>query len=344
MQKCNENEEINNLLIFPSAHHIKEKEESTAILRPPTLTSLQKLKQKLGEISCGAKYLSFISDAELVIDQKCYLMIIEGDHGAGKTTILRTVLNDKGKVQNLDYIIVSGNITPRALYELLYDYKDKNKIICFDDCLSILKNPISAELVKAAADNKSTRTVTYRTTTDSSIPQSFQFEASVIIFTNTPLDNSNAPLKDRGFFKRLRLKPFEKLEYIKTFLLDKSLMHESLENVTDKEIQHVLTRLEEVVSIGATNFTCRTFEQLLTRYHYAPETLEEALFDLIDTDSKEAILLSVMKEHTGKPKIWKQKFLETGKFKDRSYEYALQNLKENLPNNQFQFYMGRNNN
>lgn len=88
-------------------------------------------------------------------------MMISGKPGSGKTTLIVSYLDklkELGVIAN--YIRASGHITPRSLYNLLYDTASIDKetklpnILVLDD-VDCLKDPGCLELMKSAFDTKS---------------------------------------------------------------------------------------------------------------------------------------------------------------------------------------------
>ena len=59
-----------------------------------------------------------------------------------------------------EYVIVKGYSTPKGLFRTLYE--NRNRLIVFDDCDSILGNENSSNILKAALDSYDRRIVTWK--------------------------------------------------------------------------------------------------------------------------------------------------------------------------------------
>ena len=92
-------------------------------------------------------------------------VVIIGPGGLGKSYTVSKTLNANGfkdvsvldgefevgaRVSGKKYIVVKGYSTPKGLYRLLYE--NREGVIVFDDCDSVLKDPVSLNLLKGALD------------------------------------------------------------------------------------------------------------------------------------------------------------------------------------------------
>lgn len=116
--------------------------------------------------------------------------ILVGPPGLGKSYVVLRSLADAGRVENTDYFIINGHITPLKLFIALYTFRAKGQIIVLDDCDNIFTNEIGINILKAATDTTQ-NTVSYISNTqiklDGAVIQEFKFEGSVIICTNIDL-------------------------------------------------------------------------------------------------------------------------------------------------------------
>ena len=97
--------------------------------------------------------------------------------------------------------VVKGAATPIGLYQTLYKYSDKNCMLVFDDCDSILVDDVALNLLKGALDSGSKRKISWlsesRALRAEGIPDSFNFNGSVIFITNLKFDKMKSQkLKD----------------------------------------------------------------------------------------------------------------------------------------------------
>lgn len=85
---------------------------------------------------------------------KLNAMIIYGQAGIGKTTMVKNVFKDMGLTAGVDYVIKSGSISGKTgLRQLLWDYRE-DMIIVLDDNDGILKNMDAVNMLKPALQDK----------------------------------------------------------------------------------------------------------------------------------------------------------------------------------------------
>lgn len=133
-------------------------------------------------------------------------MIVTGPPGVGKSYGVEAELEkasmfDRISGNHLKYEVVKGAMTPVGLYATLYKHSDRNHVLVFDDCDSVLMDDLSLNILKAALDSGKKRTIHWNA--DSSklrsegIPSKFDFHGSVIFITNIKFENVRSKkLKD----------------------------------------------------------------------------------------------------------------------------------------------------
>jgi len=133
-------------------------------------------------------------------------MIVVGPPGVGKSYGVENELNESGILDDLagrprSYEVVKGAMTPIGLYCKLYEYSEKNKVLVFDDCDSVLMDDLSLNILKAALDSSKKRTIHWKADSaklrNEGVPNKFNFAGSVIFITNIKFDHvRSAKLKD----------------------------------------------------------------------------------------------------------------------------------------------------
>lgn len=307
--------------------------DSDQIIPQDTKFNIEDLKKGLEGLRCEGKYLQFIEEAEAVIDHKCKLLTGVIPPGFGKTSIIRSIFNSRNKLEGRDYIIQSGYISPLMLHELLSKFKMSNQTIVFDDCDEVFNDPISTNLLKAAANTSSVRRVSYSSKGNRNSQNAFNFEASIIIITNKKLGKKNRALQDRGFFIEFNLTPSEKIEYIEKFLVNFNY-----DGTTPNERMCVFNDLKFLVeNNGLYNFSCRTFEQLIERRVNVSEKAYKAALSRLASEKLTPLeqLIQIMHENIGNPKIWLPAYRELAGRSKRDYQYKLKMAKEELGDEKF---------
>ena len=125
-------------------------------------------------------------------------MIVTGPPGVGKSFGVEKVLGKHDLIADLSdkpakYQVVKGAMSAIGLYCKLYNYADKDNVLVFDDCDSILQEDLSLNILKAALDSKKTRRIHWNTDSfklrNEGVPDSFEFKGSAIFITNIKFDN-----------------------------------------------------------------------------------------------------------------------------------------------------------
>lgn len=127
-------------------------------------------------------------------------MIVSGPPGVGKSFGVEKQLSKHDLIADLagddsmrKYEVIKGAMSPIGLYCKLYEHRNKDHVVVFDDCDSIFSDELSLNILKAALDSKKVRTINWNTDSyklhNSGIPDRFQFAGSAIFITNIKFDN-----------------------------------------------------------------------------------------------------------------------------------------------------------
>jgi len=125
-------------------------------------------------------------------------MIVSGPPGVGKSygveqQLEKAAMFDKIAGKPLKFEIVKGAMTALGLYATLFKHSDRNHVLVFDDCDSVLMDDLALNILKAALDSGKRRRIYWNS--DSSmlrregIPDSFDFNGSCIFITNIKFDH-----------------------------------------------------------------------------------------------------------------------------------------------------------
>ena len=169
--------------------------------------------------------------------------VITGEGGLGKTFTVLKVLEEEG-FQDLNdaeigstgkncFIQIKGFSTAKNLFRTLYDNNDA--VIVFDDTDSILKCPISINILKAALDSYDRRIITWGSETrDEELPRSFEFTGRVIFISNLNQNKIDQAIRSRSMLIDLSMTLDQKIERMETLVLQDDFMPEySLEEKLD---------------------------------------------------------------------------------------------------------------
>ena len=133
-------------------------------------------------------------------------MIVVGPPGVGKSYGVEKELAEAGMLDDIAgrprcYEVVKGAMTPIGLYCKLHEFSEKNRVLVFDDCDSVLTDELSLNILKAALDSSKKRTIHWNADShklrNEGVPNKFNFYGSVIFITNIKFDNvRSAKMRD----------------------------------------------------------------------------------------------------------------------------------------------------
>jgi hypothetical protein len=190
----------------------------------PTPASRFSINQRFGFVSDMVSMLCKGEQASVVI---C------GPGGLGKSHTVTEALAKNGMVDmtvldefavgtkintNKSFRIIKGYSTPKGLYRTLYENKDG--VVVFDDCDSVLKDPVSLNLLKGALDSYSKRIISWRADIrDDDLPTTFEFKGRVVFISNLGSDKIDQAIISRSMAVDLTMTKEQKVERMQ-YLLD----------------------------------------------------------------------------------------------------------------------------
>jgi hypothetical protein len=204
-------------------------------------------------------------------------VVVTGPGGLGKSHTVSAALRDAGfnDVSVLDeldvgdnipknsYRVIKGYSTPKGLYRVLYE--NRNSVIVFDDCDSVLKDPVSLNLLKAALDSYSRRIISWRADIkDEDLPNVFEFKGRVVFISNLSSGSMDQAIITRSLAVDLTMTAKQKVErmrYLLTqpdFMEDFAMTHKSdamdlIDVLCDKIKELSLRTLMQVIKIRKSN-------------------------------------------------------------------------------------------
>lgn len=153
-------------------------------------------------------------------------VVVTGPGGLGKSYTVAQALDANGfkDITTLEalevgarvntkksYRVIKGYSTPKGLYRLLYENKDG--VLVFDDCDSVLKDPVSLNLLKGALDSYSRRIISWRADIrDEDLPTSFEFKGRVVFISNLSSSQIDQAIITRSMAVDLAMTTKQKIE------------------------------------------------------------------------------------------------------------------------------------
>lgn len=124
-----------------------------------------------------------------------------------------------------EYVVIKGYSTPKGLFRTLYE--NRNRLVVFDDCDSILGNETSSNILKAALDSYDRRIVTWNSESfgsESDLPKSFEFKGSVIFISNLSMTKIPQAIISRSASADVSMTRAEIIERMKQIISEGEFM------------------------------------------------------------------------------------------------------------------------
>lgn len=197
--------------------------------------SCDKIMALSGKVASSKKTTEFNINTRFTFVEKLVKMVasgvqpsavITGEGGLGKSFTVMKTLNDSGirDVTELadfqvgmalnsgkSYVTVKGYSTAKGLYRTLFE--NRNSIIVFDDCDSVLKDPVALNLLKGALDSYGKRIISWcADIRDEDLPRSFNFEGRVIFISNLSQDKIDQAIRSRSMMIDLTMTLDQKID------------------------------------------------------------------------------------------------------------------------------------
>jgi len=167
-------------------------------------------------------------------------VIVTGPGGLGKTfnvisSLQKNKLEDisllddfaEGKTLNSrnSFRVIKGYSTPKGLYRVLYE--NRTGVVVFDDCDSVLKDPVSLNLLKGALDSYDRRIISWRADMrDEDLPTSFEFKGRIIFISNMSAGQLDQAIISRSMVVDLTMTTQQKVDRMMFLLSQKDFMEE----------------------------------------------------------------------------------------------------------------------
>jgi len=167
-----------------------EGDATPTVAQAPVTQPAETDEQAMDRIASRFSILDEMSKA--CINSDIRAMIVSGPPGVGKSfgveqQMEKASLFDKIAGKKTRFNIVKGAISGIGLFATLYKYSDAKNVLVFDDC-DVWEDPDALNVLKGALDSGKTRRISWnkdsRILRDEGIPNTFNFNGSVIFITN----------------------------------------------------------------------------------------------------------------------------------------------------------------
>ena len=143
------------------------------------------------------------------------------------------------------FTVIKGYSTPKGLYRALYE--NRNSVVVFDDCDSVLKDPVSLNLLKAALDSYSRRIISWRADIkDEDLPTVFEFKGRVVFISNLSGATLDQAILSRSMAVDLSMTAQQKVERMKHLLTQSDFMPD-YDRVCKNDAMNLIAKLADKV-------------------------------------------------------------------------------------------------
>jgi hypothetical protein len=186
-------------------------------------------------------------------------VVVTGPGGLGKSHTVTTALKKAGlkdmsilddyeigaNVPKNAFVVIKGYSTPKGLYRTLYE--NRNSIIVFDDCDSVLKDTVSLNLLKGALDSYSKRIISWRADIkDEDLPTSFEFKGRVVFISNMSSTQLDQAIISRSMSVDVTMTTEQKVERMRHLVTEESFMPE-FDLVSKNDALNLIASLADTV-------------------------------------------------------------------------------------------------
>jgi hypothetical protein len=237
-----------------------KREHLEYVIRKATKESVDSAPVKESRFSINERF-GFVSDMVAMLASGAQAsVVVTGPGGLGKSFTVTKALADCGLqdvslLEDFDvgtilktaktFRVIKGYSTPKGLYRTLYENKDG--VIVFDDCDSVLKDPTSLNLLKGALDSYSRRIISWRADIkDEDLPTSFEFKGRVIFISNLASSNIDQAIITRSMAVDLSMTNKQKIERMQHLLSSGEFMPE-FDKTIKADAMGLIERLQDSV-------------------------------------------------------------------------------------------------
>ena len=237
-----------------------KREHLEYVIRKATKESVDSAPVQESRFSINERF-GFVSDMVAMLASGAQAsVVVTGPGGLGKSFTVSQTLTALGfkDVSVLEdfavgtvlktaktFRVIKGYSTPKGLYRTLYENKDG--VIVFDDCDSVLKDAVSLNLLKGALDSYSRRIISWRADIkDEDLPTSFEFKGRVIFISNLASSNIDQAIITRSMAVDLSMTNKQKIERMQHLLSSGEFMPE-FDKTIKADAMGLIERLQDSV-------------------------------------------------------------------------------------------------
>lgn len=190
--------------------------------------------------------------------------IITGQGGLGKTHTVLTALkaNDMQDTTDLAqfqigerintpkaFRLIKGFSTAKGLYRTLFE--GNGQVLVFDDCDSVLKDPVALNLLKGALDSYGERWISWNADfKDEDLPKSFKFTGTIVFISNMDLDRVDQAVRSRAMCVDLSMTTEQKVERMEVLVADPAFLSDYAQGLKQDAINFIREHMNMVSNLS----------------------------------------------------------------------------------------------
>lgn len=254
---------VNGKRVSHSAH--KDYVENKVQMMAGRQAGVQKaLQEKRDEFGINKRFDFVKQMVSMVASKTVASAIITGQGGLGKSHTVLKALESEG-LQNVTdladfevgsvmraskcYRIVKGFSTAKGLYRTLFEAN--RMTLVFDDCDSVLKDPVALNVLKGALDSYSDRYISWNADMkDDDLPRTFKFEGSIVFISNMELDRVDQAIRSRAMCVDLSMTQDQKIERMAVIAADKDFLPEYDTEVKADALEFIGSMKDQVENLS----------------------------------------------------------------------------------------------
>lgn len=212
-------------------------------------------------------------------------LIIEGETGIGKSTIIKSILKEKKR----KFIYLNSYSTPLAFYKEVY--RNRNSIILLDDLEGLYKDVKGISILRALLNTDMVRFIRYETTSSKlDVPNKFIFKGKIIILANNIRDKLNNATINRTIHRSISLTFQEKID-----LMEK-IIRFNYPELIDEKVKQIIEFIKKNADETIKNFTFRTIEKIV-EYHLHTKYWKELAFEELERDEDLVLIKKTIEDN-----------------------------------------------
>lgn len=211
------------------------------------------------------KRFEFVEQMVSMVSKKTIASaIITGEGGLGKTHTVLASLDRAGFTNVTDladfeigsvvntsksYRVIKGFSTAKGLYRSLFE--SNGMVLVFDDCDSVLKDPVALNLLKGALDSYGERYINWNAEMrDPDLPRSFKFTGSIVFISNMDLDRVDQAVKSRALCVDLTMTQEQKVERMEVLVESEDFLADFEVTVKRDAIAFIRDNMDNVANLS----------------------------------------------------------------------------------------------